>query len=143
MIIHRMNKANRPRHLEETRKILASNLKTWFFFPPEGFTGHSKWVPGGSGDKVSARKVGDLDSIPGWGRSGEGDGYPLQDSCLENSIDREAWWAKIHGVTKSQHNLGSERQQPILHKLESVFMVLGRFSQSPEGWIKAKISFLM
>ena len=44
----------------------------------------------------------DLGSVPGLGRSpGEGNGYPLQDSCLENSMDREAWWAAAHGVTKS------------------------------------------
>ena len=41
--------------------------------------------------------------IPGWGGSpGEGNGYPLQGSCLENSMDRGAWLATVHGVTKSQ-----------------------------------------
>ena len=41
-------------------------------------------------------------SIPGWGRSpGEGNGNPLQYSCLENPMDRGAWWATAHGVTKS------------------------------------------
>ena len=44
----------------------------------------------------------DLDSIPGLGRSlGEGNGYPLQYSGLENSMDREAWRATVHGVSKS------------------------------------------
>ena len=43
------------------------------------------------------------DSVPEWGRSsGEGHGNPLQDSCLENPMDRGAWWAAVHGVTKSQ-----------------------------------------
>ena len=47
--------------------------------------------PGGSDSKESARNVGDVSSIPGSGRShGEGNGYPLQYSCLENSMDREA-----------------------------------------------------
>ena len=42
-------------------------------------------------------------SIPGLGRSpGEGNGYPLQYSCLENSMDRGAWWATVYGVAKSQ-----------------------------------------
>ena len=58
--------------------------------------------PGGSDRKESACNVGDLGSIPGSGRSlGEGNDYPLQYSCLENSIDRGAWWATIHGITKS------------------------------------------
>ena len=43
----------------------------------------------------------DVGSIPGSGKSpGEGNGNPLQDSCLENSIDRGAWWTIVHGVTK-------------------------------------------
>ena len=46
---------------------------------------------------------GDPDSIPGSGRSpGEGNGNPLQYSCLENPMDRGTWWATIHGVAKSQ-----------------------------------------
>ena len=46
----------------------------------------------GSDDKVSEYNAGDLDSIPGLGRSpGEGNGNPLQYSCLENPMDREAW----------------------------------------------------
>ena len=50
----------------------------------------------------SARSVGDVGSIPELGRSpGEGSGYPLQNSCLENSMDRGAWQATVHGATKS------------------------------------------
>ena len=46
--------------------------------------------------------AGDVGSIPGWGRSpGEGNGNPIQCSCLENHMDRGAWWAAVHGVTKS------------------------------------------
>ena len=46
--------------------------------------------------------AGDAGSIPGWGRPpGEGNGNPLQYSCLENSMDRVAWRATVHGVTKS------------------------------------------
>ena len=57
--------------------------------------------PGGSAGKESACNVGDLGSIPGLGRSpGEGNGNPLQCSCLGNPMDREAWWATVHGVTK-------------------------------------------
>ena len=59
--------------------------------------------PGGSDGKESACNVGDIDSIPGLGRSpGEENGYPLQYSCLENSMDRGGWEATVHGVAKSQ-----------------------------------------
>ena len=62
--------------------------------------------PGGSEGKASARNAGDLGSMPGWGRSpGEGNGNPLQYSCLENPMDGEAWWATVHGVAKSQTRL--------------------------------------
>ena len=47
--------------------------------------------------------AGDLDSIPGSGGSpGDGNGYPLQYSCLENPVDRGAWWATDHRVTKNR-----------------------------------------
>ena len=57
---------------------------------------------GGSNGKESASNSGDLGSVPGSVRPpGEGNGFPFQDSCLENFMDREAWRAIIHGVTKS------------------------------------------
>ena len=56
--------------------------------------------PGGPEVKASACNVGDLGSIPGLGRSpGEGNGNPLQYSCLENPMDGGAWWATIHRAT--------------------------------------------
>ena len=58
--------------------------------------------PGGADGKESACNVGDPGSILGSGRSPEeGNGYPLQYSCLENSMDRGAWLVAAHGVTKS------------------------------------------
>ena len=52
---------------------------------------------------ANARDLGDEASIPGFGRSpGEGHGNPLQSSCLENLMDRRAWRATVHGVTKGQ-----------------------------------------
>ena len=58
---------------------------------------------GGSESKASAYNVGDLTSVPGLGRSsGEGNGNPLQYSCLENPMDGGAWWATVHGVAESQ-----------------------------------------
>ena len=62
--------------------------------------------PGGLDSQESAHNVGDRSSNPGSGRSpGEGNGNPLQYSCLKNSVDRGAWWVIVHGVTKSQTQL--------------------------------------
>ena len=58
--------------------------------------------PGGSDGKASAYSAGDPGLIPGSGRyPREGNGNPLQYSCLENPMDTGAWWAIVHGVTKS------------------------------------------
>ena len=59
-------------------------------------------APGGSDGKESACNAEDPDSIPGLGRSLEGNGYPLQYSCLENPMERKAWQAIVHKVTKSR-----------------------------------------
>ena len=61
------------------------------------------WGLADSDGKESACNAGDLSSIPGLGRSpGEGNGNPFQYSCLKNFMDRGAWRATIHGVTKSR-----------------------------------------
>ena len=68
----------------------------WYICMPPCF-------PGGSEVKAFACNAGDLGSIPGLGRSpGEGNGTPLQYSCLENPMGRGAWWATVHGVAKSR-----------------------------------------
>ena len=65
-------------------------------------TGLYSLFPGGSDSKASAYNAGDPGSIPGSGRSpGEGNGNPLQYSCLENPMDGGAWLATVHGVAKS------------------------------------------
>ena len=67
--------------------------------------------PGGLYGKESAYSAGALGSVPGLGRSpGEQNGNPLQYSCLENPMDREAWWAIVHGVTKSQIWLNNQHK---------------------------------
>ena len=65
---------------------------------------HCHWVfPGGAVVKNPPTKLGDVGSIPGSERSPrEGNGNPLQYSCLENPMDRGAWWATVQGVTKSR-----------------------------------------
>ena len=58
--------------------------------------------------KESACNAGDVGLIPGWGRSPEGgNGNPLQYYCLGSLMDREAWWATVQGVAKSQTQLSS------------------------------------
>ena len=79
------------------------NMAFWLF-------GHwplaTRGFPGDSEDKASASNAGDPGSIPGLGRSpGEGNGNPLQYSCLENPMDRGAWRAIFHGVAKSRTRL--------------------------------------
>ena len=67
---------------------------------------HYKVFPHSSAGKESACNAGDLGLIPGLGRSsGEGNGNPLQYSCLENPMDRKAWQATIHGITRVRYNL--------------------------------------
>ena len=75
---------------------------------------HPRWSNGKESTCIHARthainppaSSGDSGLIPGSGRSpGEGNGNPLQYSCLENAMERGAWWATVHGVTKSQTQL--------------------------------------
>ena len=80
-----------------------------------------KGFPDGSDDKESARKAQDLGSIPVLGRSpGAGNNYPLQYSCLENSMDRGDWQAIVHAVSKKrkkddmEEDVGGERLCPLL-----------------------------
>ena len=65
-------------------------------------------LPGGSDGKESACKAGDPGSTPGWGKCPhDGNGHPLQYSCLQKYMDRGAWWATVCGVTKSQTRLSN------------------------------------
>ena len=69
--------------------------------------------------------AGELGSIPGLGRSpGEGNGYPLQYSCLENPMGREAWQAIVHGVTKVGHNLATKPPSLSLYFIYSVLKIM-------------------
>ena len=70
--------------------------------------------------KESACHAGDAGSVPGSGRSpAEGNGNPLQYSCLENPMDRGAWWATVHGVTRVGYNLVTKPSPP------EVFNIVG------------------
>ena len=81
-------------------------------------------LPGGSGRKQSACNAGDMGSIHRSGRSlGRENGHPLQDSCLENPMDREAWWATIHEVAESdttEHKSISQERIVARIKIEAI-----------------------
>ena len=81
--------------------------------------------------KASAYNVGDLGSIPGLGRSpGEGNGNPLQYSCLENPVDGGAQQATVHGVTKSRTRLSNfTRCNNIIYPI-----YFFKFYQGPTLW---------
>ena len=65
--------------------------------------------PYSSVDKESACNAGDPGLIPGLGKSSaEGNGNPLQYSCLGNAMDRGAWWATVHRVARVGHNLATK-----------------------------------
>ena len=76
--------------------------------------------PGGSDGKESTCNTGDLGSVPGSGRSpAEGHGNPLQYSCLENPMDRGAWWATVHGSQRVRHDSMTNIPRQIL--IESTY----------------------
>ena len=75
--------------MQELKKKKAFYLHLWGF-------------PGGSDGRESSCNARDSSLTPGWGRSpSKGNGNSFQYSCLENSMDREAWWAIVHEVTES------------------------------------------
>ena len=73
-----------------------------------------KNLPGNAGD------TRDMGLIPGLGRSpGEGNGYPLQDSCLENPMDRGAWRATVHGVARNWTRLSTNICMTFKNKIKN------------------------
>ena len=101
-----------------------------WLYAPQGAPSSSRFSPIGPGTetvylrlgpevKASACNAGDLGLIPGSGRSpGEGNGNPLQYSCLENPMDGGAWWATVHGVAKSWTRLSNFTHSHSHHPLE-------------------------
>ena len=85
-------------HMECNQTRLPYHLPT---SPFSALLTHLSFILGSDG-KASACNGGGPGSIPGLGRSpGEGNGNPVQYSCLENSMVRGAWWAIVHGITKN------------------------------------------
>ena len=97
--------------------------------------------PGGSDSKGSACNAGDLGLIPGSGSyPGEGNGDPLQYSSLENSMDRGAWWAIVHGVTKSWTLLSDFHDTMVYQKnlsenQKEISLIKITFELRSEEWI--------
>ena len=99
---------------------------------------HSKWkrpkCNSGADCKESACNEGDPGSVSGSGRPpGEGNGYPLQYSCLENSMDRRAWRATVHGVTKSWTRL-SDTNTPVLWPPYAKSWLIGKDTDAGRDW---------
>ena len=103
-------------HQHELTIGVHMSLPSWISLPPPALSHPSRLLqnkphwgfPGGSDGEESACNAGDPGSIPGLGRSpGEGNGNPFQCFCLENPMDRGAWWATVHGVTKSRTGLSN------------------------------------
>ena len=115
---------------QKSKKITQNERKYLSFISEFGLG-----FPGGSEVKAPACNAGDLGSIPGLGRSpGEGNGNSLQYSCLENPMDRGAWWATGHGVAKSRTRLSdftslSERQLSVELKHTGSVVIL--------SWLKS------
>ena len=113
----RKTTASQPQVFMKIRKKTGCELSigTVFFPSPplDSDIFNSLGVPGGSVVKDPPANAGDerdRSSIPGLGRfPGEGNGNSFQYSCLEHSMDRGAWWATVHGVTKSQIRLSTKQ----------------------------------
>ena len=103
-------------------------------------------LPGGSDCKASACNAGDPGSIPGSGRSpGEGNGNPLQYSCLENSMDGGAWKATVHGVAKNQTWLSDFTYTVLVFFFLTYFTLYNRLQFHPphlDRWILNILSLL-
>ena len=92
--------------------------------------------PGGSDGKVSAHHTGDPASVPGSGRSGEGNGNPLPYSRLENPMDGGAWWATVQGVAKSRTRLSRFTFTFVFHQVQ-------RRTQTLLGWLQYRTAMAL
>ena len=103
-------------------------------------------LPAGSEVKASACSAGDLGLIPESGRSpGEGNGNPLQYSCLENPMEGGAWWATAHGVAKSRTRLSGFPSLHLNHYypkyLKDVFPVITQLLPSQKPGVQHHLPF--
>ena len=103
-------------------------------------------IPGGSVSKESACNAGDPGSTPGWERSPrEGNGNPLQHSCGENPMDRGAWRATVHGVTRVGHDRATTPPPNVAVQNRHGVLLLsnpGRQVPSPLGRLRTRGSHM-
>ena len=93
------------------------NHQRYFFF---SYLVHIQSFPGGSDSKESCCNAGDPGSIPGLERSpGEGNGTPLQYSCLENPMDGGAWQVTVRGSQRVRHDWGTSLSYPYPYHFHS------------------------
>ena len=114
-------------------KVLLLLLGPWYLIFKVDMYGTSQVVLVVKNLSANARDIRDTGLIPGSGRPpGEGNGYPLQDSCLENPMDRGAWKATVHGVARLGHNLATKPPPPSLeNEMATLSSILaGKF----HGW---------
>ena len=98
------------KHLVVKNQILFYNTFIYMSEYELNFKDQCMGLPYSSDGKESACNAEDLGSVLGSGRSsGERNGNPLQYSCLENPMDREAWWATVHSITKSWTQLSDSQ----------------------------------
>ena len=77
---------------------------------------------------ANAGDIEDMGSIPGFERSpGEGNGNPLQYSCLGNPMDRGAWWAIVHGVAEELHMTYQLNKKTTLHLIHALYYFISSF----------------
>ena len=116
-----------PPHLSEVCNLRAN-----------AFLGKARWTmdfPGGSAGKESACNAGDPGLIPGSERCpGEGNGYPLQYSYPENSMDRAAWWAAVLGVTESRTWLSDQHTHTHTRELHGHNCYSWKMSSQTKEW---------
>ena len=97
---------------------------------------------GGSGGKESASNTGELRWIPGFGRfPGEGNRYPLQYFCLENSLDREAWQATVYKASESQTGL-TNQYLDFFHVSDTLLSYISTSFNSHNSALKQKLLIL-
>ena len=132
MILNYLAKLSEKTLCEIRQASHRTQHRIWFYFCFKIcffltlFTYIYAWTsPGGSDGKASVYNAGDPGSSPGLGRSpGEGNGNPLQYSCLENPMDRGAWQATVYGIAKSQSRLSDFTSLCVERSLEVVLQVI-------------------